>query len=156
MTSKSHSIARIWLPALLFLVISTDVFAQGSFIGQWTIVDANSPDWVSSPAAQRMDASTPATGGIVDFRTTEVVSDGPLACKRASYQTVSVSPDGIFQGRAGAAVKDAALAAGISESVRTLRVNCGQGESIDYHEAGKTLVVLRGDYLYTLMREDQS
>ncbi len=154
MTTKSFSILRISLPALLFLVVASDALAQGSFKGEWTVVDANSPDWVGSAAAQKVDVAAPATGGIVDFRYSEVVADGALSCKNANYEIVNVRPNEIFQGKAGASAKDAAESAGISDKSHTLRVTCGNGESFDYHEAGKSLVVLRGDYVYTLMRED--
>lgn len=154
MTIKPFSIVRIWLPALLFLVVASDVLAQGSFKGEWTIVDANSPDWVGNPAAQKVDVAASAVGGIVDFRSAEVASDGALSCKSASYQILTVRTDEVFKGKAGESANDAAASAGITPESPTLRVTCGNGESIDFHEAGKSLVVLRGDYVYTLMREN--
>lgn len=154
MTFKSISNASVWLPALLFLVIASDALAQGPFRGEWTGVEVNSPNWVGNNAAQKLDVAATSAGGKVDFRSTSVASDGALGCNRPSYQIVTVRINEIFQGRAGESAKDAAESAGIAPDFRTLRVTCGNGESIDYHEAGKSLVVLRGDFLYTLMRED--
>jgi hypothetical protein len=70
-----------------------------------------------------------------------------------AYQILNIRP--MRSSRAvGTYAEHAAESAGISDNSKTLRVTCGNGESVDYHEAGKSLVVLSGDYLYTLMRED--
>ena len=154
MSIKSYSAVSISFTTLLLLIASGSALAQGSFKGQWTIVDANSPDWLGNPAAQKADLAATAVGGIVDFRYSEVVADGALGCKKASYEIVKVRPNEIFQGKAGASAKDAAVSAGITDKSSTLRVTCSSGDAVDYHEAGKSLVVLHGDYVYTLMRED--
>lgn len=156
MTTKSISISGICLPALVFLVMAGSAYAQGTFKGEWKILDASSPDWVGNKAAQKVDFAVTFVGGKVDFRSTEVVADGALGCSRASYQFITVGISEIFQGRAGASAMNAAEAAGINPGSRTLRVTCGNGESFDYHEAGKSIVVLHGDFLYTLMREEPS
>ena len=154
MISKSFSAVRIFFPALLFLAISGEALAQGSFRGEWIIVDVHSPDWAGNPAAVKPAPGPGFEGGTVDFRSSEVVANGALACRSAVYQILNVRLNEIFQGRAGTYAENAAESAGISDNSKTLRVTCGNGESVDYHEAGKSLVVLSGDYLYTLMRED--
>ena len=154
MTTKSISISGICLPAVIFLVMAGSAHAQGSFKGEWTIVDANSPDWIGNDAAPRLEVSPTAVGGKLDFHSTEVVADGALGCKNARYEIVSLRPNEIFKGKAGESAKDAAESAGITPKSRTLRVSCGRGEVLDYHEGGSSLVVLRGNFVYTLMRED--
>lgn len=154
MISQSFSVVRVFLPALLFLAISGEALAQGSFRGEWIIVEVHSPDWAGNPAAVKPAPGPGFEGGTVDFRSSEVVANGALACRNAGYQILNIRPNEIFQGRAGADAEHAAESAGISDKSKTLRVTCGSGDSVDYHEAGKSLVVLHGDYLYTLMRED--
>lgn len=153
MIIKPFSIVRITFSTLLFLGFASDALAQGSFAGEWTIVDVNTPDWVGNATSANADVGAKSVGEKVTFRSGEVASNTDLACQSASYRVLKLRDNEIFMGRAGAATTDAAESAGITDKSSTLRVTCGT-ESTDYHEAGKSLVVLRGNHLYTLMRED--
>lgn len=152
MSIESRSGFRILLPTLVFLMLAGDALAQGIFKGEWYVVDANQPDWLGSALARSSSEAEKSLEQKVDIRSDAIVSAGPLACAQASYQIVSVGTDDLFQGRAGNSAEDAAESAGITPKSRTLRVSCGS-KTIDYHEAGESLVVLSGDYVYTLVRE---
>jgi hypothetical protein len=159
MATKSITLARLALSSLLFLGAGGEAFAQGSFNGVWFIVDAHSPDWASPGAAQMANNGAGSESTKVDIRSSEVVSDSALGCDQASFQILSLRANDLFQGRAGDArragtsIEDAVESAGITPKSRTLRVTCGNGKTLDFHEAGKSLVVLSGEVLYTLMRE---
>lgn len=152
MSIESRSGFRILLPTLIFLMLAGDALAQGTFKGEWYVVDANHPDWLGSASAISGSEADKSLEQKVDIRSDEIISSGPLACAQASYQIISVGTSDLFQGRAGNSAEDAAESAGITPKSRTLRVNC-DSKTIDFHEAGKSLVVLVGDYVYTLVRE---
>jgi len=156
MAIRFNSAARIIPISMLLLFAAASAMAQGSFGGKWVIVDSHIPDWAGSNSLQRTSATNSDVGVVVEFRSSEVVTDSKLACESAAYKVIRLNPAEVFNGRAGADTREASEAAGITSKSATLRVDCGNGRQLDYHEAGKaTLVVLLGDSLYTLMREDQ-
>lgn len=152
MSIESRSGFRIFLATLIFLIFAGDALAQGAFKGEWYVVDANQPDWLGPALAKSSSDKDALLEQKVEIRSDAIVSAGPLACAQASYQIVSVGTNDLFQGRAGNSAEDAAGSAGITPKSRTLRVTCNS-RTIDYHEAGDSLVVLVGDHVYTLARE---
>lgn len=142
--------------ALAGIAIGTSMgaaYAQDSFAGMWRVSQITRPDWVEPVAIP--EHPTLRLGDSIVFAKRAVKATGAVGCAHATYEILYIEPPSLFQG----ALEDAATAAavagtfGLSESARTLRVNCDTG-SFDYHHGSKGLVIQYDNIVYTLQRSD--
>lgn len=141
------------LACLLALLTSPAAIAQESFEGNWKIVEVTRPDWIEPTAVPQEKPMTVAdqiqiTPGAID-------ANGILECANASYRIVMVSQTALFQESINGPTKAASVASqfGLDGSPRSLKVDCNNGTTFDFHEARNGRIVTLVDSLvYTLER----
>ncbi|MBX3692087.1 hypothetical protein [Dokdonella sp.] len=140
------------VPVLFLCALgSSTASAQGAFAGSWRVVDSVRPDWIEPTSPEPV--APLKQGDMVTFKADAVIADSYLGCRDATYEVLTVAPEGLFQGGVvdGAQLASARDRFGLSAATTTLRVDCDQGV-FDYHQGGKGLVIQFDNMVYVLER----
>lgn len=135
-------------------LVSGTAAQDESFTGTWRIVSASPAPWADSDLASTAEAQA-FIGQEIVFQPDRVEAPAPLGCANATYGSVGLPPEGLFQGSLDPASAEAdAASLGIEGEAETLQVTCDTGV-FDYHSAGDDLLTALDNVIYTLERQEQ-
>lgn len=125
------------------------LYAQGEFIGNWTIAEWKVAPWVPRAERASIKPNTAMLNRTVTISTKGVAGPKVLACANAKYVIVSSPLEGLFEGGLKQPNTDGA-AFGFNAPVKTLRPNC----DLDFHMRNRNSVLFAVDnVVYTMTRK---
>jgi len=146
--------ALFLLSGLVFFLASGAEAQDEPFAGTWRIVSASPAPWVN-PNSIPDTQTEPFLGQEIAFLAGHVDGPAPFGCAGATYESVDIPPQGLFQGGLGSETAEPlALSLGIIGEAATLQVTCDTGV-FDYHSSGHALLTALDNVIYTLERQEQ-